>query len=329
MGLALSVQPDEPVRQPMSPIVADAMTRIPSANFKNKAWARFATETCTKMITEAIERGDQGRFEDWMRDVTHAPNTDDIVAVITSVCESVIADAFNRHGDIQKITRWVADYEQDVRAVVSAQKRSKDVDAVIDADKAELAASLVRVVGMHDKDTATHLDAVAILARRIALQMDLAPEVVNTIELAGLLHDVGKVAVNPEIIRKPDELSADEWKEMRLHPEAGASLLAGIPKLAFLAPIVRAHHERIDGYGYPARLRGEDIPLESRVIAVADAFHAMTTERPYRKALLPSDALAIIEDHSGTQFDAEVVNAILQLFRYTRRSRKPSSVAAS
>src|SRR5476649_2696116 len=79
MGLALSVQPDEPVRQPMSPIVADAMTRIPSANFKNKAWARFATETCTKMITEAIERGDQGRFEDWMRDVTHAPNTDDLV----------------------------------------------------------------------------------------------------------------------------------------------------------------------------------------------------------------------------------------------------------
>jgi len=306
----------------MSPIVADAMTRIPSANFKNKAWARFATETCAKMITEAIERGDEGRLEDWMRDVTHAPDTNDIVAVISSVCESVIADAFNRHGDIQKITRWVADYEQDVRSAVSAQQRRKDVDVMIDSDKAELAASLVRVVGMHDKDTATHLDATAILARRIALQMDLAPEVINTIELAALLHDVGKVAVSPDIIRKPDALSADEWKEMRLHAEAGASLISGIPKLAYLAPIVRAHHERADGYGYPDRLRGEDIPIEARVVAVADAFHAMTTERTYRKALMPNDALTILEENSGTQFDADVVAATLHLFRYTRRNRR-------
>ncbi|MFN2461474.1 MAG: HD-GYP domain-containing protein [Candidatus Velthaea sp.] len=311
-----------PVRRPMSPLAADALTRIPSANFRSRAWARSLTETCAQLVTEAIARRDDARLNDWLGGVTAEPDAHDTIAVISSVCEAVIADAFNRHGDIRTITRWIAGLEQRVRAAFAAHQRGKDVDAMIDSDKAELAAGLVRVVGMHDQDTATHLDATAALARRIATEMDLAPDVVNTIELAALLHDVGKVAINPDIIRKPEALTAEEWKEMRMHPEAGASVILGITKLAHVAPIVRAHHERIDGYGYPDRLRGEDIPIEARVVAVADAFHAMTSERPYRRALMPSDALAILEDNCGTQFDVEVVAATLRLFRYTRRARK-------
>ncbi len=191
-----------------------------------------------------------------------------------------------------------------------------------DPDKAELAASLVRVVQMHDKETAVHLEATAVLARRVAEAMGLSDEQIRNTELAALLHDVGKVGIRREILTKTAALTAEEWQEMRLHPESGAALLIDMPKLAYLAPIVRAHHERIDGYGYPDHLRADEIPIEARVIAVADAFHAMTTSRPYRKAMMPNDALAILADNAGTQFDRDVVAAMLRLFRFSVESHR-------
>jgi putative nucleotidyltransferase with HDIG domain len=154
-------------------------------------------------------------------------------------------------------------------------------------DRGAFAMGLVRVVALHDEATATHLRATAALARRIATSMQIAMETVQMIELAGLLHDVGKVGVSRDLLGKPAELSVGEWIEMRRHAEQGSAMLERIPTLADLAPIVRAHHEHIDGTGYPDRLRGEDIPLEARIVSVADAFHALTTDRPYRRAVLP------------------------------------------
>jgi HD-GYP domain-containing protein (c-di-GMP phosphodiesterase class II) len=189
-----------------------------------------------------------------------------------------------------------------------------------DSTAGELAAGLVRVVRMHDADTAIHLEATAVLARRIALTMELPSEQVGSIELGARLHDIGKVGVPKGVLSKPGALTAAEWREMRLHAEVGAAVLFDTPALAHLAPIVRAHHERMDGAGYPDRLRAAEIPLEARVIAVADAFHAMTTDRCYSRAIMPGDALDVLADHAGPQFDPDVVAATFALFRYARRS---------
>jgi len=189
-------------------------------------------------------------------------------------------------------------------------------------DRAQFAMGLVRVVALHDEATATHLCATAALARRIARGMQIAEETAEVIELAGLLHDIGKVGVPRGLLAKPSELTEREWVEMRTHAEKGSGMLEAVPSLADLAPIVRAHHERIDGAGYPDRLRGEDIPLEARVLAVADAFHALTTDRPYRPAVLPHTALSVLRSSAGTHFDADVVCATLDLFGHPPDARR-------
>jgi HD-GYP domain-containing protein (c-di-GMP phosphodiesterase class II) len=182
-------------------------------------------------------------------------------------------------------------------------------DGMFDPETTELAAGLVRIVRMHDRETAVHLDATSALARRIANAMQLPIDVVMTIELAARLHDIGKLGVHRDVLQKAGPLTTPEWGAMRMHTEIGAAALQDTPKLAFLAPIVRAHHERIDGEGYPDGLRGDEIPLESRVVAVADAFHAMTS------------ALTILAANAGPQFDAGVVETTLTLLHYGRRKR--------
>ncbi len=196
---------------------------------------------------------------------------------------------------------------------------------MIHSDRAEFAASLVRIVALHDKDTASHLWATATLAAQIARQMQFAQPMTQTVELAALLHDIGKVSVRRAVLCKRSELSVQEWNEMRLHAEAGASVLEHTPLLAHIAPIVRAHHERIDGGGYPDRLRGDDIPLEARVVAVADAFHALTTDRPYRQAVGVGSALSVLAGAAGPQFDSDVVSALFDLVIGQRRARRLSA----
>jgi HD-GYP domain-containing protein (c-di-GMP phosphodiesterase class II) len=192
-------------------------------------------------------------------------------------------------------------------------------------DRAEFAAGLVRLVDLHDDKTATHLRATGVLAGRIAARMHLPADTASAAELAGLLHDIGKVGVARAVLCKPGDLTDDEWVEMRLHAQLGAAVVASVPMLAYLAPIVRAHHERMDGQGYPDRLRGEEIPLEARIVAVADAFHALTTDRPYRRAVMPKAALCILESAAATQFDIDVVAATLDLFGQPRVSRRMSA----
>ncbi len=194
-------------------------------------------------------------------------------------------------------------------------------DGMFDPETTELAAGLVRIVRMHDRETAVHLDATSALARRIANAMQLPIDVVMTIELAARLHDIGKLGVHRDVLQKAGPLTTPEWGAMRMHTEIGAAALQDTPKLAFLAPIIRAHHERIDGEGYPDGLRGDEIPLESRVVAVADAFHAMTSGRWYRRAMMPNDALTILAANAGPQFDAGVVETTLTLLHYGRRKR--------
>jgi len=166
----------------------------------------------------------------------------------------------------------------------------------------------------HRHDT-HHAESVARLASSIAQQLGLDDDEIHRVRVAGLLHDIGLVSVPDEIINKRGRLSPAEWKRIKEHPEIGEAILKHIASLESFLPIVRHHHEHYDGCGYPDGLATEKIPLGARIIAVADAFQAMTTDRPYRKALTIEEALAELKLGAGTQFDPMIVDAFVKLLR--------------
>lgn len=178
---------------------------------------------------------------------------------------------------------------------------------------------LVQMVRVRDPITASHLDAVGLLARRLALQLALEPTTVNRISAAARLHDIGKTAIARSILDKPGLLDDEEWLLIRRHPDHGAAIVGGFPQLEKYRAIVRANHERVDGRGYPDGLLGNEIPYESRIIAVVDAFHAMTVSRPYSRVRTPAQALAELINCSGTQFEPEYVEAFISMMGYRAR----------
>ncbi|HET6945221.1 MAG TPA: diguanylate cyclase [Gaiellaceae bacterium] len=171
------------------------------------------------------------------------------------------------------------------------------------------AAGLARTVDGRDAYTGEHSERVAELAARIARRLDLDETDVELVRLAGSLHDVGKLAIPEEILRKPGELNDTERLVLQRHPQIGHRMLENLGAEP-IADWVLHHHERWDGSGYPHRLHGEEIPFGSRIIFVADAYDAMTSERVYRDALSPEEALEELSRCAGTQFDPAVVDAV-------------------
>jgi len=173
--------------------------------------------------------------------------------------------------------------------------------------------SMARWVEIKDPYTNGHLQRIAGYSERIAQAFALAPDEVQTIRYAGILHDIGKIGVADGILDKAGTLTDEEREEVQRHSEHGASIIAPLRFAAQVAPIVRAHHEHWDGSGYPLKLRGDAIPLGARIIAVVDAFDAMTTDRPYRRSLGVEEAVRRLKAGSGTQWDPRVVDAFLEL----------------
>jgi HD-GYP domain-containing protein (c-di-GMP phosphodiesterase class II) len=183
--------------------------------------------------------------------------------------------------------------------------------------RAEMAATvasqvdaLATALSVWDGETRRHSDTVVELARTTGARMGLDAMELLELELAALLHDVGKLRVPREILRKPAPLTEAEELLMRNHPAWGAELVSGVPGLQAVALIVRHHHERIDGSGYPSGLFGVRIPAASRIMAVCDAYGAMTEPRPYRRQREPEEALSELRDLAGDQFDPAVVEAL-------------------
>jgi putative nucleotidyltransferase with HDIG domain len=176
--------------------------------------------------------------------------------------------------------------------------------------------ALVAALDARDRETYGHSTRVAKLTMVLAKQLGVeeGSRQWTTIERGALLHDVGKIGVPDAILRKPGKLSEDEWLEMRRHARIGYEVLKDVPFLAGAAEIVAAHHEAWDGSGYPLGLAGEEIPFGARIFMVADAFDAMATDRPYRRARPYEDCLAEIIRCSGTQFDPAVVEAVRVVF---------------
>jgi putative nucleotidyltransferase with HDIG domain len=166
---------------------------------------------------------------------------------------------------------------------------------------------------VRDRELEGHSQRVARYMELMARELRLAKVDLPTLRRGALLHDLGKIGIPDEILRKTGELDGSEWRIMKRHPAYGARILAGIPYLSGPAEIVRHHHERFDGSGYPDGLAGEDIPLGARIFALADALDAMTSDRPYRRAMSLEDAITEIERCSGKQFDPVIVSAFLRI----------------
>jgi len=169
------------------------------------------------------------------------------------------------------------------------------------------------VLGVYHPTTALHNRRVAKLAEALLDEMGLPPVDRRTALVAAQVHDIGKIAISEAVLSKPGSLTGEEWQIMRAHSELGAQLLARHGFCTEVISIVRHHHERWDGGGYPAGLAGHQIPIGARVLAVVDGFDAMTSVRPYRSAMILSDAIYNLLNGSGTQFDPDVVEAFLRL----------------
>jgi putative nucleotidyltransferase with HDIG domain len=176
----------------------------------------------------------------------------------------------------------------------------------------ETLASLSNALEAKDAVTSQHTEEVVRLAVAVAAELDLELDAVQSVELGAVLHDIGKVRVPEAILNKPGPLTEEEWEVMRTHPEVGEQILRPIQSLQSILPIVRHHHERWDGTGYPDGLAGSAIPLGARIVAVCDAYRAMTENRPYRTALPEAQARNELEQGTGAQFDAECVRALLR-----------------
>jgi putative nucleotidyltransferase with HDIG domain len=192
-----------------------------------------------------------------------------------------------------------------------------------------LTATMARVIeiaeqlDLRDEGTARHCQTVACYAEAIACELELDEEVVESVRLAGLLHDVGKIAIPGSILAKPGPLSSEEWIEMQNHPRIGAGILAD-PELEEIREWILAHHERPDGQGYPRGLGDDEIPLEAKILAVADAYEAMTNDRCYRSAIGCESAVAELRRHAGTQFDHVVVEAFVAVLERDEMQSAPN-----
>jgi putative nucleotidyltransferase with HDIG domain len=168
-----------------------------------------------------------------------------------------------------------------------------------------------------DPYTRGHSARVTALAEAVARRLGWNQERLASLRIGGPLHDIGKLTVSDEVLRKEGRLDPSELEEIQKHPKAGAKILLRMSTLREALPYVLYHHERWDGTGYPSGRAGEAIPLEARVLAIADAFDAMTSDRPYRRALTHREAVAEVKRCAGTQFDPEIARVFLELFART------------
>jgi putative nucleotidyltransferase with HDIG domain len=189
--------------------------------------------------------------------------------------------------------------------------------------------ALAAAIDAKDPYTRGHSQRVAQISLEIAKELGLSPSDQQMVNIAALLHDVGKIGIEDRILKKGGVLSADEYEQMKLHPVIGAEILSPIEQLKEMLPAVRWHHEAYTGRGYPDGLKGEEIPLLARIVAVADCFDAITTSRPYQRAYAPAFGVETITKLAGSRFDAKVVTAFLRAFEVGEIQAAPDELEAS
>jgi len=239
-------------------------------------------------------------------------------AAINLGASGYVSKPFDRHElekmieeNIQKKKRR----EEERLKLVSLEEAKKQLDSEVRKAYSATLESLIIAVNAKDSYTSSHSQEVAMLATWIleaSGEMRDSGEEKAILRYVASLHDIGKIGIKENILKKPGSLNSQEWEEIKRHPIIGAEILGPIDFLRGYICIVRNHHERFDGTGYPDGLKGEKIPFYARVVSIADAFHAMCSDRPYRKSLLKEKALEILKQEKGKQFDPELVDIAIK-----------------
>lgn len=219
------------------------------------------------------------------------------------------------HGAIEHRKKRLIDEQQESRLLERVRSLEREISKLRSNSHHDMIELLSQVIGIQQSYTMQHLKSAEKYVIPVADELRLAEEEKEDLQVAAALHDIGKLAVDESILNKKAPLTETDWMQLRSHPETGAHILATVDGWQGVAEGVRHHHERIDGAGYPAGLKSDNIPLISRIIFVADAFDAMTSDRAYRKAMDNADAISILKQYRGYQFDPEVVDAFINTIR--------------
>jgi putative nucleotidyltransferase with HDIG domain len=205
--------------------------------------------------------------------------------------------------------------ERGILLVETRQQREQILSAYSELETTydQTLIALSSAVDARDKETEGHCVRVSKLTYHLGKRLGLPSEQLKALERGALLHDIGKIGISDNILLKPGPLNEDEWQAMKLHPDLGARMIEGIPFLQDAIPVIRYHQERWDGSGYPLGLKGEEIPLQARVFAVADVFDALTSTRPYRQRVTINEAVRHIRGQAGVEFDSRIVDALEKL----------------
>lgn len=280
--------------------------------FRSVISSVFSNEFFDQLTLE-LEMADREPLDRWIDAALISGEASFYSRVIVLACAALATSYQERHGASPEIGSYLALRGHEIARRIERLERASGCGAGDLVSSGEVAAALLATLDARDSGTAEHSRAVGQWCRRIARALGLSSEQQEFVELCGTLHDVGKIKTPREIIAKPGPLSDLQWTEMHAHARVGAELLAQIPSLADVAPIVRAHHERVDGRGYPDRLKGNEIPFAARIVAVADAFGDMSAQHNYREALSLRQAVESLAESRGTQFDPLVVDALLRI----------------
>jgi putative nucleotidyltransferase with HDIG domain len=272
-------------------------------------------------LSQAIESANPEPVVTWAR-MAHGAYTLPVVHDLVEATNGVVAQlAETLELDFSALLVFLEIVKSQIDEALPSSKGSDELDERQRTANGAIEGILV-MLKARDAATCAHAPATGAWCRRLAEALQLSASMADTVVKAAILHDVGKIGTPDKILLKPGPLDEGEWETMRAHAEVGAEILAQLPSLAPYAAIVRAHHERWDGAGYPDGLRGEEIPFEARVVAVADAFHAMISQRPYRDAIGQREAMAILRAGAGTQWDPTVIAAMLAMLDAPRTAAR-------
>lgn len=253
----------------------------------------------------------------------------DLLAYVTQNCRQLPVVLLTGHDDMPLARDAIAcgasdfltkpfELRQVARVIeqnwVRIERDEERIAALTNTILAGTIRALVAAVDAKDPYTARHSERVSRIASRLGEALGYSTERLRILEFAALLHDVGKIGVPHQILTKPGRLTPEEWEIIKRHPVRSAEIVAEVEPLAEVATIVRHHHERVDGRGYPDALSGTMIPEFSRIISLADAYEAMTANRAYRNALSSAEAQELIRENLGAQFDVRFGTAFLALF---------------
>lgn len=276
--------------------------------------AAFWREFSDRIVDEVL-LGDPGPTDQWIAVHQAADCAVDLGRHVVLAC-SLIAASTASLAEGPAIARYLALRGRALDGICkeTAAGRTSASGCVL-VERSEVVAALLAALAARDAATCQHSQAVGSWAERIAGAFGMPAAECAFIGLSGTLHDIGKLATPRAILLKAGPLDEDEWEVMREHSARGARVLEDIRSLQQCAPIVRSHHEQVDGRGYPDRLAADRLPLAARIVAVADAFHAMISKRSYRPAMPAAEAIANLQQGAGTRWDRRVVEVMVGMVR--------------